>query len=87
MHILIGLVPGCVLLYFWLAGHWFARVLMLPVAAISVFLIIFVPFVANSNSNESHPGPAIFALLIALCAAWPIASAPIWYWRRRIAEI
>ena len=27
MHILVGLVLAAVLLYFWLIGHWFARVL------------------------------------------------------------
>jgi hypothetical protein len=33
MHILIGLVLALVLLYYWLVGHWFARVVMLPVCA------------------------------------------------------
>ena len=28
MHILIGLGIAVVLLYFWLIGHWFARVLV-----------------------------------------------------------
>jgi len=35
MHLLIGLLLGIVLLYFWLLGHWFARVLVfLPLAVV-----------------------------------------------------
>ena len=33
MHLIVGLVFGLVLLYFWLLGHWFARVVMFLVLA------------------------------------------------------
>ena len=30
MHIIIGVGAAIALLYFWLIGHWFARVLVFP---------------------------------------------------------
>jgi hypothetical protein len=39
MHILIGLVLALVLLYHWLLGHWFARVVaFFPIAAVVGFV-------------------------------------------------
>jgi hypothetical protein len=38
MHILIGLCLALALLYFWLLGHWFARVVMfLTLAVVGAF--------------------------------------------------
>jgi hypothetical protein len=34
MHSLIGLLLGVALLYFWLIGHWFARVLVFLMVAV-----------------------------------------------------
>ena len=83
MHILIGLVLGCVLLYFWLVGHWFARVLFVPIATIAVFVAMFVAMVGNSHENVSHPAETAVALVIGLIAGWVIAGIPTRYWRKR----
>lgn len=50
MHILIGLVLACGLLYFWLAGNWFARVLtFLPLA------VLFAVLCGAGGKAAFHP--------------------------------
>jgi hypothetical protein len=78
MAILLGLGLALVLLYFWLIGNWFARVLMLPVCAALLgigFALIMV--------SGGHPGPnnGTFGLLVGLALAWPVSSIPIYYYR------
>lgn len=79
MHILIGLVLVLVLLYFWLLGHWFARV---------VTLILFVPLfaVAGAAMLGSNGAPQGLVLLGAICgcvAGWFAAGIPVYYWRAK----
>ena len=70
MHILIGLLLGCALLYFWLIGQWFARVLVfLGLGVLGAFLL-------------ANAGPDRGAQLGAFVPAWMIASIPIWWHRR-----
>jgi hypothetical protein len=81
MHILIGLAMGVALLYFWLIGHWFARVL--------VFLMLacagFVGGAALTNiSPNAPPAGIIICGLIGAALAWPIAGLPVYYWRHHI---
>ena len=74
MHILIGLIVAAALLYGWLVGFWFARVLMF-------LLLVGVSFVASLASGSPPT-----ALVIALCAAiplWFVAGLPTYYWQRR----
>ena len=66
MHFLIGLGIFVVLLYWWLIGHWFARVL--------VFLLLAVLGALISAGN----GAAIVGYGVL---AWFIASLPIYYQR------
>jgi hypothetical protein len=62
MHFLIGLGLFVVLLYWWLIGHWFARVL--------VFLLLAVLGALLSAGNGA-------AIIAAGVLAWFIASLPI----------
>lgn len=70
MGILIGIAVFLAALYWWLIGHWFARVVMLfPFAAV-ICLVVGLP--AHS---------ALFGLIVGAALAWPLASIPIYYWR------
>lgn len=77
MQFLIGLGLAVALLYFWLIGHWFARVLM--------FLLLGAGFFAGGavlgNDNTGDPSLGIVLGLIGVVVAWFTAGIPI-YWRR-----
>jgi hypothetical protein len=68
MHFLIGLGLFVVLLYWWLIGHWFARVL--------VFLLFAVLGALISAGNGA-------AMIAAGVLAWFVAGLPIYYQRYR----
>lgn len=74
MAIIVAILLSIVLLYFWLIGHWFARVLVfLGLAGPTAFLaLIVVP-----PSSGGNVGVA------AVCGvvAWFVAGIPIYYWR------
>lgn len=74
MEILAGLALGAALLYYWLVGHWFARVLMFIVLeAIALGLIVL---------GLLWPGFFVLAAIL-MGLAWWIASLPIAYWRKQ----
>ena len=85
MHFLIGLLLGVALLYFWLIGHWFARVL--------VFLLLAVLMALGGGSlladtaKPSNPASGIFGAIVGAVLAWPVSGIPIYYWRWRIKEL
>lgn len=83
MPVLIGIALGCALLYFWLAGHWFARILTFICAAgfLGYFGLIFIP----PGSNGAIALLIDFAL--ALGVSWLLSGIPTWYWRRRVTEL
>ena len=76
MHILIGLAAILALLYFWLAGNWFARLL--------VFLMLAA--LAIVGIADKQPDHEIIALIVA-ATMWPVASIPTYYWRQRMATL
>jgi hypothetical protein len=81
MHIIIGAVLILAWFYFWLLGHWFARILAVPLfAAILGFTF------AGIMTADAHPGPsnAAMGILIGLGLSWPAASLPTYYWRYRV---
>jgi hypothetical protein len=86
MHILIGLVLVLVLLYYWLLGHWFARV---------VTLILFVPLfalggaalLASGAAPQASSGVAILGAICGSVAAWFVAGIPVYYWRARLKQL
>jgi hypothetical protein len=70
MELLIGLAMSAALLYFWLIGHWFARILVfLGLLALLGLIVIGWP-------NTLAP-----AVLLGLPIAWVVASVPMIYWR------
>jgi hypothetical protein len=73
---LAALVAGVVLLYVWLSGHWFARVL--------AFLVLVVPlsFLGSAYGEPYHAG--LLGLILGGTAAWFLTGIPI-YVRRRVA--
>jgi hypothetical protein len=80
MHVLIGLGAAVALLYFWLLGHWFARVLVF------LFLVLCAGYV-GLIVNKDGDGAAIAGTVVFIIGAilsWPIASIPIVYWRHRL---
>lgn len=78
MHIIIGLAAGVALLYFWLIGHWFARVLVFLMLACGGFL---------AGGAMAHDMPS-WIVLGTICAAltWPLAGLPVYYWRWRLSH-
>jgi hypothetical protein len=83
MHILIGLVVAAALLYFWLIGHWFARILMFLLLTVGVGLVLWVllpPLTPPKDGNA-------FGFLIGLILAWPLAGIPAYYWRQRMRTL
>jgi len=77
VHIIVGLLLAIALLYFWLIGHWFARVLVFLMLAV-------VGFIAGVNIPPHNPTGSIICGIIGAALAWPLASIPIYYWRRRV---
>ena len=80
MHILIGLCMGLALLYYWLLGHWFARVLM------CILLVLMGVLIGLANMDR-HPEFAAPLMLIGAGAGWAAGSAPVWYWRKRLGIV
>lgn len=87
MHIVAGLLLVLALLYFWLIGHWFARIV-----TTLVFLAGFggLGAVVVSNSmDHPNPGNAVFGAIAGALIGWVVASLPTWYWRaesRRLSQ-
>ena len=81
MHFLIGLVLAVMLLYGWLIGHWFARVLVFLLLAGVTFVVVC--FVAQEPGKPAV-GPILG--LLAATLAWPIAGLPTYYWRHQMRE-
>ncbi len=85
MHILAGLVLAIVLLYGWLVGHWFARVLAFLIFSAGLGTLGAV-LVANGIPDVT--GAQIVAA--AICggiAGWFVAALPTYYWRKRQREL
>jgi hypothetical protein len=76
MHILIGLALAVALLFFWLGGHWFARVLTFLLFATMLGFILgwLTPPSYGEHYNQ-------MGVVIGIALAWPIAGIPTYYWR------
>ena len=80
MHILIGLCLAAALLYFWLLGHWFARVL--------VFLglictAVFVGFLFGAGNGAQFVTISVGGGV----AGWFVSGLPLYIWRHRFAQL
>ena len=78
MH-LIGLALALALLWAWLSGHWFARIV--------AFLTLAVALGFSAGVWLDHPGygdaAARLGLLAGIILAWPVSSIPV-YHRRHV---
>lgn len=80
---------GLFLLFAWLAGHWFGRVV-----AFLVFLVPFglvgyltgaaIQYGAHPNS-DAFPIYAVFTMLLGAYAAWPVSGLPARH-RQRVMD-
>jgi hypothetical protein len=85
MELLIGLALGVALLYVWLAGHWFGRVLMfLLLAGIIGGLLAIAATPPDLHGAGNPMGFAGFAAGTVL--AWFVASIPIYCKRGRARQ-
>lgn len=82
---LVAIAAAIALLYFWLSGHWFARVLtclaLWPVLIVCTDPVLYL--------MELGYNPALAALFIGLngVVAWLIASVPGYVRKRRNAPL
>jgi hypothetical protein len=89
VHILLGLGLALALLYFWLVGWWFARVVVFLGLAVCGFVLggwFAIGFAGSPPGTALLSSPAgVLGGLLGVALAWPIASLPIWYlnWRIR----
>ena len=80
MELLIELILVIPILYLWLVGHWFGRVL--------AFLAFAVAFgaggatLALTMTPTAGVGGGLYGLAIGVGLAWLLASWPIWHLRR-----
>jgi len=83
MAILLGLVLACVLLYFWLTGHWFARALMflLLVVVLGGIGAGITGSAPGAGSSGGIPGAIIGAIL-----AWPVSGIPFYVLRHHFEK-
>lgn len=77
MTTLIALALGAALLYFWLVGHWFARVLMfLALLAAAAFIAL-----AAAQNSPADVGAPLFTFAAGGVIAWYASRLPLYYWR------
>jgi peptidoglycan/LPS O-acetylase OafA/YrhL len=87
MPILIGILLALVLLYFWLQGHWYARILtaiiLIPLLA---FIVATMLAGAAVSGGAIHPeyasGLAFLGAVVGGVAGWFAAGTPVYYWRQ-----
>lgn len=83
MEILIGLGLFVALLYVWLSGHWFGRVL-----AFLAFWAVFVVIGAVMSGIGRDPsGLILVGLLAGPVVSWFLAAAPTRYWDHKINQM
>lgn len=82
MHILIGLAMAAALLYFWLLGHWFARILVF-LCLLGFPVILGLAVSADKNEAGAQIG-GLVVFIISAVVVWLVASIPIYYWRYRL---
>lgn len=77
MVYLLGAGIGAVLLYFWLIGHWFARVL--------AFLVLLVPLSFLGSAYGAPYQAGLLGLVLGGIAAWFLTGIPTYVRRYRAA--
>lgn len=86
MEILLGLALGAALLYAWLVGHWFARVLVFLLLTPALGLAVAALLVAGAN-QQAAPIALAFSGMLGGVAAWFVSGAPVYYWRAQLKRL
>jgi hypothetical protein len=86
MIILIAILLGVVLLYFWLIGHWFARVLVTPLLWATLWFVLTMFGAGGSIGGNTSPMISLVSAVAAVVVGWIVASLPTWHKRRRLAN-
>ena len=83
MVFLIGAALAAAVLYLWLRGHWFARVLVFLGLLLPGVLVFATPAVWSGFS--SMPGSIVPVWVLGGIAAWFVSGLPIYIrrWRFR----
>ncbi len=81
MEIILGIVLFLGLLYGWLVGHWFARVVM----ALALWVLGgFIAILFAANGTEDQRQATIIAVIFGgSVLSWLIAGLPTYYWRQK----
>lgn len=83
MEILIGLALGVALLYLWLAGHWFGRVLMFLLLAGIIGGLLCVAVTPADLDGAANP-LGFIGFIVGTVIAWFVSGIPAYKRRRQI---
>jgi hypothetical protein len=72
--ILVGLVVALAGLYWWLLGHWFARIVCFLVLA-PVMGLIWAALAGRDVAGHLMIG------IVVMAFAWPLSGLPTYFWR------
>jgi len=87
MEILIGIGIALAVLFFWLSGHWFARVVMFLLLG-AVLTAVITPSITFGVYAGQAPWQILFPIiLVGFGLAWPIAGLPAYYYRRQVRQM
>lgn len=75
MVYLIGALVGAGLLYFWLCGHWFARVVSFLLFAV---LLGFIGACMTGMLGPQEHNNGWVGMLLGFAAAWPVSGIPVY---------
>ena len=73
---LVCILLGCGLLWAWLIGHWFARVVVFLLFACALFAVAAAFIGLGIYGGHGAPPAALLAALPAAALAWPLAGIP-----------
>ena len=84
MTVLFAFILFLPLLYFWLRGHWFVRVLAFLALALAFGFLggMMTGLDARPGSGDNH---AWLGILLGLAIAWPVSGIPLYARRWRQA--
>ena len=81
MYFLIGLILSLALLYFWLVGHWFARILVFLLLIPVGYLLIALGLANLLEVGKPTGLQLVLCAIVGAILAWFGSMLPIYYWR------
>lgn len=77
IELLLILIVASALLWLWLSGHWFVRI-MATLALWPAFVVLFDPMLYRAPGDPGNTPLALFWLALCGGLAWCLASLPTW---------